>query len=155
MMLSVAPTVDYELIRGIATHPKIFSRISDDDTPLREEWSPMQHPALTYLLASDEEGPCGYWMLQPHASYLLEVHTVLLPRVWGPKAIDLARIAIQWVWANTKTQRMFTLVPEFNRVALKFAEASGFKVFGDQPGAYLKNGKLHSIVYLGLSKVNR
>jgi len=152
-MLSVSPTQDYSLIREIAIHPKIFDKISDDDTPKCEEWKPMEHPALIYLLASDEDGPCGYWMLQPHASYLVEVHTVLLPRAWGDNALRLGRIAIQWVWENTSFQRMFTLVPKFNRIALRFALVSGFEKFGEQPDAYLKNGKLHSMIYLGLSKV--
>jgi RimJ/RimL family protein N-acetyltransferase len=152
-VLEVEPTRNYGLIRQLgSSHPRVFDAITDDDSPAREHWTPIEHPALVYLLALQGREPVGYWMLHPHASYLWECHTVLLPRVWGQKARTLARLGLEWLWANTPARRVFTVVPEFNQTALRFALDCGFEQYGKQPDAFLKRGRLWPVIYLGVSK---
>lgn len=150
--LSLERTYDLELVRSLATHPRVWEGITDDDCPPREEWRPSENPSVVYLLALIGADPVGYWMLVPHASYLWECHTVLTPAAWGLIARELADAAIRWVWHNTPARRIITHVPEYNRVALRFALVNGFVEYGRNPNSFMKHGKTWTVIELGIDK---
>lgn len=143
---------DWELIKKIVRHPKIYPSASDDFSPPAEEWEPVRHKDAWYVIASDEGETLGLWALLPDNRICWKVHTCLLPKAYGERA----RIAVgefsAWVWANTSCLRVITDVPIYNRLALKFALHAGLTQFGLNPRSYMKNGKLHDVVMLGISK---
>lgn len=151
-MISLERTRDYELVRQIMTHPAIFRHISDDGSPRREEYRPWEGEAAWYLLVKDNEEVLGLFMVHPHNSVTWEVHTCLLPSAWGERAKEAAHKSLQFIWKEMPCQRLITNVPRFNRLALRFAQQAGLKVFGVNHKSFLKHGQLHDQIMLGISK---
>lgn len=147
-------THDYALVSQIAKHPKLWPRLADDFTD-KDTWKPVQHEAFHYVLVKDEGEVLGFFLLVPMSPVLWEIHTALLPNAWG----DRSKIAVQgvfdWLWATTPAQRLFTQVPDSNRLAIAAAERAGMKHYGVQPNAYMKNGELESLILLGINRPER
>lgn len=157
-MITFERSQDYELIRSILTHEKIYPHISDDGSPPREEYRPIESLVVWYVLVwSNTEAPAfrellGLWMFVPQNAVCWEVHTALLPAAWGPRGQQAARMLPDWIWANTPCRRIVTNVPETNRLALHFAAKAGMKVYGVNQKSWMKDGVLCDQICLGLSK---
>lgn len=80
-----------------------------------------------------------------------EVHTCLLPHAKG-KAVDIAKEAIAWAWDNTLAQRIITSVPSYNPLALRLAKKAGMTIYGVNQMSFSRNGILHDVTLLGISK---
>lgn len=145
-------TTDYELIKQIVTHPKVYPYVSDDYSPAPKEWRPIESEAIWYVLVKDGEELLGLWTLIPQNAVCWEIHTTLLPNAWGDKGKQAARELADWVWQNTSCLRVITNVPEYNRLALKFAKEAGLETFGLNCKSYMKTGILHDQIMLGVSK---
>jgi len=67
--------------------------------------------------------------------------------------VAYAKKALEWIVNNVpEAMRLVCNVPEFKRGAIKVAKELGFKMQGFNSGAYLKNGKLHGLVNLGIDR---
>jgi RimJ/RimL family protein N-acetyltransferase len=155
-MITFERSFDYELIRRILIHERIWPHITDDGSLAREEYKPAEHDAIWYVIVRDvrEEGVdlLGLWMFTPQNAVCWEVHTALLPAAWGARGQLAARLLPEWIWANTPCRRIVTNVPETNRLALHFAAKAGMKVYGVNRQSWMKNGVLCDQICLGLSK---
>jgi hypothetical protein len=149
-ILTVERTMDFALVRSIVTHPLLYSLVSDDSTPV-ESYQPSEDPRIIYLLASGT-GPMGVFMLVPESGVCWEIHTCLLPSVWGPVARRIAKLAESWIWKNITCERLITKVPECNQQALKFTLASGMLIYGFNPGCFQRNGHLWGEYLLGMTR---
>lgn len=147
-------TQDPALIRSIIAHPKVYPYVTDDNAPAVEEFQPTEHPAICYVTAHDGADLLGMWCFIPHNSVCWEVHTYMLPGHGFRRSRTAAREVAAWIFANTSCQRIFTNVPEYNRIALKYAQDAGMVEFGRNPQSFLKNGQLWTQVLLGLSRLN-
>lgn len=107
---------------------------------------------MYYLLAKRDVDILGLFAVSPENGICYKVHTCLLPHSYGEKATIAAKELIQWVFSNLQCERLITEVPEFNKLALKFAERSGMTRFGYNPKSYLKDGRLQGMTLLGISK---
>jgi RimJ/RimL family protein N-acetyltransferase len=143
---------DWPLIKSIVTDPKIYPWVSDDFSPKREAWEPIQDPAVWYVVVRDSDSVLGLWMLVPDNSICWKIHTCILPSAWGQKARLAAKELGPWVWDATPAMRVNTDVPAYNRLAYKFALVAGLKQFGVNPKSVMKNGKLHDQIMLGISR---
>jgi RimJ/RimL family protein N-acetyltransferase len=146
---------DYELIRSILTHVRIWPFISDDGSPPVEEYKPIEHDAIWYVIVRDvhDEGTdlLGLWMFHPQNAVCWEVHTCLLPAAWGERGQFAASLLPAWIWANTPCRRIVTNVPTTNRLALHFAIKAGMKIYGVNEASFLKRGILMDQVCLGIT----
>jgi len=145
-------THDWSLVKSIVTHPKIYGRVSDDFAAKPEDWQATDNEFIWYILAEDEGKLLGLFIFIPENQICWGVHTCLLPESYGPKAHEAGRGIIQWIWEHTGCLRITTVVPEYNRLALKFAQDSGLVTYGINPHSYMKNGKLCDLIQLGISK---
>lgn len=145
-------TEDPVLVRQIVTHEAIYPYVTDDNAPSAQDCHPPMHKDLLYLLCRDEDALLGMWLFVPSNSVTWEVHTYLLPDHGWRKGRQAARECAAFIWANTGCQRLWTVVPEFNRAALMFAKSAGFKPFGINERSFLKGGKLYNQTCLGLSR---
>jgi RimJ/RimL family protein N-acetyltransferase len=155
-MLTFERTQDLELVRSILTHPRIYPWISDDGAPAAADFQPVDHPAIWYVLVKEQlcggDRVLGLFLFTPQGAACWEVHTCLLPIAWGRRAAAAAAGAAEWLFEQTSCSRIVTTVPAYNRLALRFARAAGMTEYGRNPASYLKNGKLHDQVLLGLSR---
>jgi RimJ/RimL family protein N-acetyltransferase len=145
-------TTDAALIRSIVTHPKIWPDVSDDFTPAADDWRPGFASARPlYLVPKDGAEVLGVWLFEARGA-CWEIHTSFLPEAWGPRARQASAEMLAWLWSHTACRRLITNVPSYNRRALRFAERAGLTQFGVNERAYLKDGTLHDLILLGISK---
>jgi len=145
-------TRDWALIKQIVTHPRIYPFVADDFSAKPEEWQATQSDSIWYVLAKECAEVLGVFIFIPQYQTCWDVHTCLLPLSYGAKAKEAGKGIIEWIWANTPCLRIVTVVPEYNRLALKFAKESGLVCYGINPRSYMKNGKLCDLIELGISK---
>lgn len=151
-MIGLERTFDYELIKHIATHPKIYPHIADDGSPSAEEFEPIRDEHIWYVLVKAGTRPVGVFTYVPQNFVCYEVHTCLLPEIWGTYSLQAAKMSIQWIFENTPCRRIVTNVPDYNRIALRFARQSGLREFGVNPKSYLHDGSLWDQHMLGIGK---
>jgi len=145
-------TRDWELIKDIVTHPKIYPYVSDDFSPAPEQWEPIDSAVAHYVVIRDGDDLLGLWAFYEHTPIVWNVHTCLLPAAYGQRARRAAKEMAAWIWANTKCLRLTTEVPERNRLALHFARDAGMAEYGFNPASYMKNQQLCGVHLLGMSK---
>jgi RimJ/RimL family protein N-acetyltransferase len=90
-------------------------------------------------------------MFIPRNAVCFEVHLGFLPSGWG-LAEKTAKLAIGWIFSNTRCQRVFASIPEYNRLTLRLAKSAGMEEFGVNKASFLKDGKLRDQILMGLSK---
>ncbi len=151
-MITFERTRDWDTIKAIVTHPKIYPHISDDGSPASDEWEPIQNESVWYVLVKDDGLVLGLWILIPENYVCWKIHTCLLPVAYGEKAKIAVAALAPWVWQNTGCMRVITDVPAYNRVALRFARAAGLEEYGVNPRSYMKNKNLYDQILLGISK---
>lgn len=155
-MITFERSFDYELIRKVLTHPRIYPYISDDGSPPLEKYQPVASEAIWYVVVYDQRAEdahlLGLWVFVPENFVCWEVHTALLPRAWGPRGQLAARMLPKWIWTNTPCRRIITNVPSNNRLARRFALQAGMKIYGINRASWMKNGVLCDQICLGLSK---
>jgi len=154
-MIQFERSSDYELIRSIMTHPRIYDKIADDSSPAPADYHPPEHEAIWYVMVRDAGELLGLWMFCPQNAVCWEVHTCLLPAAWGDRGQAAARLLPEWIWENTCCRRIITNVPTTNRLALHFALKAGMRMFGVNPRSYLKRGVLCDQIMLGISQPSR
>lgn len=142
---------DAAIIKEVITHPKLYRMLGDDFSPAPEAFQPVVNEHVWYVLAKSGLKVDGLFIFHPHTAVCWEVHTCLLPHVWG-KSGETARALIQWTWENTPCLRIVTSVPEYNRLAWRLAKQAGLKAYGRNPKAIQRHQKLHDVLLLGISK---
>lgn len=147
-------TRNYDLVRAIFCHPRIFPHIGDDSTGTREEFQVNKNPLIWYVLVHHWDEMLGLIAFVPRNSATYEVHCCLLPEAWGWRARLAAKDLRAWMWNHSPARRIVAQVPAFNRLALNFAKDAGMVEYGVNERALLKGGKMHDLICLGVSKDN-
>lgn len=147
-MLSLSRTHDMELVRGILGHPAIWPHIHEDGT---DSPAPVDHEGFHWLMVSDD-APVGVFLAHPQRVACWEVHTALLPRIWGAGAKAAARLLLAHLFQEIGCAKVITNVPATNRAALRFAKASGMRVEGTNRASFLKGGHLLDQIMLGITR---
>lgn len=129
--------------------------MADDFAPPREEFQPAPPDTTIYVLVEVDGQPKGLWALVPQSRILWEVHTALLPEIWGTTAKLAAPMLLDWVWSNTACQRLFTVVPQYARATRKFAMHAGMEECGTHEKAYMKDGELQDLIIMGINRPER
>jgi RimJ/RimL family protein N-acetyltransferase len=152
-MITVERSTDYPLLTWLATSsPLVYNAMCYDFSPPADQYRVPEGDHLIYLLAKDDGLPRGFWCFVPQNAVCYEVHTVAVPEFYGAKVLEAAGIAQRWIWDNTPCRRIITNVPEFNRLALRFAQKAGMTIFGVNEKSYIKGHKLIDQIMLGMSK---
>jgi RimJ/RimL family protein N-acetyltransferase len=137
------------LVASILGHPAIWPHISDDGC---DEPDPQDNDALYWMLASDDLGEAGVFLLHQHNAICWEVHTCLLPRVWGRPASQAAQLLLAYAFGTVGARKVITHVPAYNRLALRFAKAAGMTQEGVNRASFLKDGALLDQIMLGITE---
>lgn len=144
-------TNDMDLVTRVMTDPCVYPYVTDDGSPNPEEFEPVESDLIYYLLVLDySKNVLGLFLVHPQNSIMYEIHTCLLRSCRGLMADEAARLVLQWIFNNTPCQKLITHVPAYNKPALDYAKRSGFTVEGNNSHSFLKNGKLHDQVCLGI-----
>ncbi len=152
--ISVGRTRDAALIKKIVCDPQTYPYISDDLSPAPEDYiPPIVEDVYWVFVCRDEKRPVGLFLFIPVNGITLDVHSIVVPWARGTKwSLYAGASVLAWVWTNTHAERVITSCPAFNKRAVTYAQALGLKEFGVNPKSYLKNGELHDIIMLGVSR---
>lgn len=140
-------THNMALVKEILAHPMIFPHIHEDGTT---EPAPEDHELFHWLLVSDG-APAGVFLVHPRGARCYEMHTCLLPRVWGAGARAAARLLGDHVFYVLGGLKLVTNVPANNRRALRYAQANGMRIEGTNRASFLRNGVMEDQIMLGLT----
>lgn len=135
-------TFDYELVRRIITHPKVYrSELLADHHPARENFAVDKNPNIWYVLMKRDDTPLGVfiWIPVPYSPGVWGGHVALLPEAWGSRTRN-CRAAIAWLAAHSDCKTLRCRIPEFNGSALSFVLRAGFKMVEHQEKTISKNG---------------
>lgn len=144
-------TQDRELISEIVKHPRIWPHISEDSVSC-ETWEPLIHDMVYQLAIYDDEGLGGCFILTPESSICWQTHTCILPSHRGEKAIQAARMAVDWMFSQTPCETIITKVPTYNVRAYILAKNAGFYDIGIIKRCWAKNGDVYDMNLLGVTK---
>ena len=108
----------------------------------------------------DYEPPDGpYYIVEETGSALLighwkndvtiEVHINVIPE-FRHNAKEFAGLAVQWLWDNTRCQKLVAEIPEIFPDVINFTKKFGFKPEGVNSLSYMRNGVLYDQYYFGL-----
>jgi len=145
-------TRDMEVVRAIAAHPEAYARASDDFSPPREDWRPIEHAEAWHVIVRDAGELLGLFSFYPQSPEVWEVHTSFLPAAYGEKAKAAARKCVDWIFRSTTCRTIVALVPEYNRLAIAFARAAGMQQLGRLEQTVQKHGCLWDQILLAVSK---
>lgn len=146
-------TYEWELIRQIATHPKIWPGIVDDFSPSPSDWEPEHDDRVWYVLAKSDGGSVlGMFIFYPENPVCWRSHICMLPESWGIPARQACREVFQWLWANSSCLRIIGSIPACNSLGLGFAMQCGMERFGVNSKSVQKGGRLFDLIMLGISK---
>lgn len=140
-------TFDRDLVKASLTDPGTIRLAAEDGVT---DYEPFWHDSLIYLTPFDD-APMGVFMIVPMTSRCCEVHTSILPAYRG-RAVEAAREAIKWIFANTPFEKIVSRVPAFNRLALRLSLKAGMRIEGINTRSFLKDGKLHDQYLVGVEK---
>ncbi len=148
--MKLTRTHDMALVECLMRHPQVWPHLHDDGTP--EDWAPIDHDALYWMLVTEGGAPVGVFLVHPVNSYCYEMHTCLLPEAWGPTAGRAARLLGDWAFGETPCRKMITNVPAYNRLALRFAKMGGMRQEGTNRASFMRDGKMLDQIALGVTK---
>ena len=142
-------TEDEELVASILTHPKVLPHIVDDGVYALKGFI---NPTMFWITVYDKEELLGMFLSHPHNSVTYESHTCLLPNAYGARAIEAAHAYMNWMFRWTECQKLITNVPEYNKLALRFARKVGGVLEGCNRSSFLKDGVLMDQYVFGITK---
>jgi hypothetical protein len=150
--MEVERTHDWQLIKEIATHPRTWPSISDDSAPRPEDWEPNRDEHVYYLLARQYDSVVAMLVVWPDNFVCWQAHLCVMPSAYGPIGVAAVKRIIQWIWDNTTCVRLVASIAEYKTLAISFSLKCGLTGFGMNPNSYKKNGELHNMILLGISK---
>lgn len=148
--MKIERTHDMQLVSSIMFDPAIWPHAHDDGAV---DWQPVDMDGLHWMLVKlldDKAG--GLFLVHPQNSYCYEMHTCLLPHMWGEQSARAAQMLLQWAFEKTDCQKMVTNVPAYNRAALRFATAGGMTQEGINRASFMRKGELVDQIMLGITK---
>ena len=152
--MRIEHTHDMNIVTHIMAHPSIYPYVSDDGCPDAEDYEAIDNEALYYLLVLDnDENVLGLFLIHPHNTILYEIHTCLLSSC--REKDKAAQVVLDWIFKNTPCEKLMTHVPDFNRPALLYAERAGLMREGINRLSFLKNGRLHDQILLGITRTEQ
>ena len=143
-------THDMEVVGAILAHPAIAPHIGDDGAT---DHAPMDYEGFHWMLVTSDDGSVGgVFLVHAANSFTYEMHTCLLPSMWGAPAKAAAKLLGDWVFDETACEKLVTKVPVYNRKALRFAKAGGMVEEGNNRASFKRNGTMIDQIILGITK---
>ena len=141
-------TRNMEIVREILAHKSIWPHIHEDGTT---EPTPTDHDALYWMLVLQDDNPAGVFLVHGRNAQCVEMHTCLLPCIWGSDANKAVRLLGDFIFYELGHKKVVTNVPAYNRRALRFAQANGMQIEGVNRASFLRNGQMIDQIELGIT----
>lgn len=144
-MMRLATPDDKVLVESIVNHPELRKWSAHDGAPPCDAGRYLKAPS--FVLIGDEGcfllhcvGPCRY-----------SVHTNLLPECRGRDAFRVARPALDYVFAHTDAEEIYTMVPANNPAAEWFTKAMQMRFRFKRDKVWRQNCADHDMRYFSIT----
>lgn len=127
--MQIFRTYDANLADRILRDDDVFANSTDDHCPSKDKisLSSVLSNRNNLCLVVDIDGqPAGMFICIHCSDHCYEGHIALLPACRGKDAIEAIRLAVNWVFLNTKATRIVGPTPASNRPALWAIRQAGF-----------------------------
>jgi len=139
--LTFERTREWELVRQIATHPKVLARNLGRFSPSPDDWEPEQDDRVWYVLAKSDGGSVLGMSSSTRKIRFFGAPTVAsCRRVGENKRLNAYQEACSWLWANSSCLRIIGSIPECNSLALGIALKCGMDKWESTPRAIKRAG---------------
>ena len=146
--IALARTRDMNVVREVLAHPAIWPHIHEDRT---DEPEPHDLDGFHWLLVTAGGDVAGVFLAHARGEACWEVHTCLLPSIWGKGSAAAAQLLLAHLFGELGCAKVVTNVPAYNRPALRFAKTFG-QVEGINRSSFLRNGILEDQIMLGITR---
>lgn len=158
--ITISRSRNYSLLWRIAMDEHIYRVTSDDYSPAPSQWKLAEREDCFYLLATQAVKPSfediasiyGFCAFHPLNGVTYQAHVCFLKYAYGETALSAFKEMLQWMWKNTKAERIVGYVPDYNHLAARFAVRAGFEIFGVNQKSWMKKGVLHDQYCFGISR---
>ena len=149
-MITVSPATDFEFVRWVFTHPKVWPFICDDATADPLAFALPEGNA--YLIPSHDGVPMGCFSLTECNGVTVDLHTAILPEFRGQGTADAFVALFDFIRTQLPgVRRLRTWVPACNKAALAAAPKVGLTHCGTEAASFLRHGELHDLHLYGVS----
>lgn len=148
--MRIERTHDMALARRLSLHPEVLPGCDDDRyDPDTFYWMGADHPCVMWLAVREGVETLGLLLFHPVApipswsedALQWEGHTMFLPGARGRTSLKAYRLALEWMWSNTKAETVTGCTPADNRPAVRMAVWAGMRRVGVRINAYHRGGK--------------
>ena len=146
--MKIERTHDMSVVKSILDHPRIAKHICEDGVL---NYDPIDHEGFYWMLITDNDVVSGVFLLHALNSSCIEMHTCLLPEIWGAKADQAAKLLGDYVFYELKYKKLVTNVPKYNVLALRYATKNGMTKEGINRSSFMNNGELIDQIFLGVT----
>jgi RimJ/RimL family protein N-acetyltransferase len=152
-MIVFERTYDYELVRRIVTHPRVYrAAVLPDHAPSAENYRVAGEASTWHVIAHDAAGRAlGLFLFVPRSPIWSDAHMCLLPAAWGKGSAALCIACAQWFGRASGCRCLTATVPVFNPPMLALAERIGMQHVGVLPHSVLHGGLLRDQSVFSLS----
>lgn len=143
----VSSIKDEEKIREALLRPGVvYSCLPDDVDPEDALQTLLSKPDVTFIGVFNRDRYLGCFVVI-EAFDVVEVHTCLLRSCFGVNAIRAGLKCKRWIRSNIG-KPIVSLIPEYNRLAIKFTENMGLVPMGKY-GKWKKDGVDYACIVYG------
>ena len=131
------------------SNPVIWNETSEDGQEY-EDFEPDMSEG--WLGVYDGDYLIGVFNLHALNSITLKIHPMILPQYRGRLAYKAARDVLKWVVDYTTFHKVNCEIPEIYPNVIRFAVHCGLVKEGKNRRSFLKGGKIHHQVLLGITR---
>ena len=147
--LTAARTLDFGIAYDIANNEVIFDAFTEDNA---SPYMPNIVNEFWILMITETGEIAGCYRLNSFLNRAFEIHAFILPE-YRDKYAKLSGIKIlEWCVEFLDFDKITTYIPKIYKNVYHFTRSMGFKEEGFNRSCFLKNGKLHGMHLLGITK---
>jgi len=150
MKLDVERTNDADLVISVMTQPSMWATVAEDGQD-PDDYTPDMVGVCWIVMWCGLELIALYSLDQINA-VTLEIHAQVLPEHRKGYSRATGKAALQWIVDHTDCQKVIAWVPALYPNVRDFTVSQGFQIEGVSRKSYLKNGELHDLTLLGITR---
>lgn len=129
------------MVQEVMSTPGLIERICYGDVTI---FDPANQPEAYYLAACHGKEVLGLLVLHPFNNEICyQAHANYLPKFWGTNLPEYTKLAIQWMFDNTRAKKIITLCPTKYPETALHAERAGMVKEGFLEDSSLYDNKLY------------
>jgi RimJ/RimL family protein N-acetyltransferase len=140
-------------LRRITNEDIVIATMQECWDEMCEDGSVMTSPDLLnehWIGVTVNNSYAGFFRFASLTSVMAECHVCIL-KPFRRYIKEMAIKAYEWL-LESPIQKLSANIPSFNKGAIKYAEKMGFSRQGENTDSYMKNGKLHSMIQMGINR---